>query len=528
MSGIEPVVGLEGGAGAAGAVIAAPSAPERRLGLVARLVDRLNPILVREVQQTLNGKAFLATLAVSLMGIVVVGLTASGGSSRTESGFDTFVLALRLLTPIVVVAVPMVAFLSMRQEVTAGTVEHLLLSKLGPGAIVRGKLYAALVQLVLFLAVFSPLIGMTYLLRGVDVPTIVQMLGLAGLGGLVACAFAIMMGAFSRWQAVRALPLLVTAAMLVLACVGLEGAMREIVREVSQALARSKASVADFTPLDVAWVPACVGLLLFSVTAAASLAHPNENRSTVFRVLAVALLAAALGWMAWLDSRWRTGHPSGGSEIGEMAPAIALAFAVILLPWVHFAATEAEPLSVRVRTRVPKNRVLALLAVPWLPGGGRGTLFAILLAALVAASAAYLPGILVDQVPHERGLRTALGAWAYVAAYAGLVAFIRRRFPPTSRGTIMARLLAVPVVVLLVFVPRLFDLVRDVRHRPWGAIDVLNPFATIRPISEDTQPTAIWLVVTAAGVGLLMAVPALVRSVAEVIAASAERRSRAR
>lgn len=524
MSESEPLVEF---AGASGAAITAPAA-EPRLSLVTRLVDRLNPILVREVQQSLNGKAFLSTLAVSLMGVVVVGLTASGGVSRGESGFSTFVLALQLLTPIIVLAVPMVAFLSMRQEVTAGTVEHLLLSKLGPGVIVRGKLYASLVQLVLFLAVFGPLIGMTYLLRGVDVPTIVEMLGLAGLAGFVACAFGIMMGALSRWQAVRALPLLVTAAALVLACVGLEGGMSSIVTTVSYAVARANSGELGLSPLGMAWAPAAVSVVLFSVTAAASLAHPNENRSTVFRVLAVLLFVSAIAWMTWMDQRFRRLAGSGRSDLEDIAPWVSIFFAWFLIPWWYFASTEAEPLSVRVRTRVPKHRVLAFLAAPWLPGGGRGYLFSILLAAFACASAAYVPWIFADQAPKEVELRRALGTWAYVAAYAGIIAFVRRRFPPTSRGTVVARLLSVPGLVLLTLLPSLIDLVRGGLRRSWSVIDAVNPFRTLDRIASDVKPTAIWLVLAAAATGFVFAVPSMVRGFAEVLAASAERRRRAR
>ena len=43
-----------------------------------------------------------------------------------------------------------------------------------------------------------------------------------------------------------------------------------------------------------------------------------------------------------------------------------------------FAITEGKTLSPRVRTLVPRNRILALLAIPFLPGSDRAMLFMLL------------------------------------------------------------------------------------------------------------------------------------------------------
>ncbi len=507
-------------------VVVAPE-PEGRLGFADRVVDRLNPILVREVQQSLNGKAFLSTLVLALMGVVLVGLTSSGRNSPGVTGYATFRLALQLLAPIVLLAVPMVAFLSMRQEVSAGTIEHLLLSKLGPGAIVRGKLYAALVQQVIFLAVFAPLVAMTFLLRGVDVPTILQMLGLAAIGGLVACSLAIAMGALSRFQQVRALPLLVVAAGLTIVCVAVVGAMDGILYWVTSITSQSRGGRSEFTPLAVIWIPCAVAVLLFGVTAAAALAHPNENRSTVFRLFAVGTLLSVFGWVWWMDVRWRSMRFGSSSDLDEAAPALAAWLAGILYLFWYFAVTEAGPLSLRVRTRVPRNRVLAGFLTPWLPGGGRGYLFMVLLALLSIGLARYLPLLVAGIEPDEREFRTAVGVWGYVLVFAGLLAFIRRRLPQTSRASVSLRLLGIPGVVLLTMLPRLVELVRDERRRSWGPFDVLDPFRTMSRIRDGVDLSGLWILLGVAALGFVLAIPSIVRGFAEVLDASRERRSRA-
>src|SRR5690606_11793704 len=83
------------------------------------------------------------------------------------------------------------AFNSMRTELKGGIVEQLLLSRLSPGSVLLGKLQAAMVQFVLYVSVLAPLLATSYLLRGVDLPTIVISLLFAFVICVAATAFAV-------------------------------------------------------------------------------------------------------------------------------------------------------------------------------------------------------------------------------------------------------------------------------------------------------------------------------------------------
>lgn len=504
--------------------VAVEAAPEARLTAVERFVDRLNPILVRELQQSLNGRAFFATLGLALLAIVLAALSSSGGYLTGDAGFTMFVLAVRLLMPVVVVAIPQLMFMSMRQEVTAGTVEHLLLSRLTPGAIVRGKLYAAMVQLVLFMSVFAPLIGMTYLLRGVDAPTLIETLAIAALTGLVASSFAIMMGAFSRYQALRALPFLMTVVGLALLCVMIEGGAEFFIYGISSALSESVAGSRTPTVLGAMFAPALVAIGLFVTSAAAALAHPNENRSSLFRIQAVLLLLGTFGWLAWLQHRTSA---MGGADLEEVAPMLAGGAALALFPWVHFAVTESPSLSVRVRTRVARNPGLAAFSAPWLPGAGRGFLFTLVLAVIALAGAIWVPSIFAGEEAKDEWLRFAFAAWSYLLVYAGIVAFLRSRLPPTSRATIALRVFGILGVALVPLVPRLLDVISDVRIRSWELQDLLNPFVTVRAIRRAFDVRPLPIILTAAAVVVLLNLPSMIRGVREVMVASRDRKARA-
>jgi ABC-type transport system involved in cytochrome c biogenesis permease component len=143
------------------------------------------------------------------LGIVVGAHLASGGTSSASRAGGLHARA-EILTLLVGLS-PFIAFLSMRQEVSSGTVEHLMLSKLSPGAVVRGKLAAAVVQIVVVISLFAPLLALTWLLRGVDVRTIAALLTLALIAGISAVSVGICGGALCRWPPARAIFVVILA-----------------------------------------------------------------------------------------------------------------------------------------------------------------------------------------------------------------------------------------------------------------------------------------------------------------------------
>lgn len=483
-----------------------------------RLSDRLNPILVREVQQAMNGKTVVVALALALLAIVLTGLgVASGGGGRREDGWDAFTTGLRVLAPLLLLVVPVQAFLSMRQEVTAGTVEHLLLSRLTPGSIVRGKLAAATVEIVLFFSVFAPLLALTYLLRGVDVPTIAVTLALLLVYALGAAAFAVAGGALCRWQAFRALPLVVVSLGLLFGAAIVTAGMEPLVAEIATDLRRPGTPVREIAYW---FVPALLSMPFCALVASAALAHPYENRSTWFRVFAVLAFVGLTLWIAF-DVSWRRVAPTG---LGRIVPELAQAGAILTLPFWLFAVTEADRFSPRVRTLVPRRRALALLATPFLPGGARGFLWTLLLAVGAVALAVALPrafGERADAIPLEQ----ATLSWCYVVVFAGVARFLRDRFGRGGRGPAVARIAFPVVVLLLTLLPSVVEL-----FVPLEEVSPLHALSPFRVLGEHRVRHVPWLSVVAfgaAGLVALLHVPALARGVRETLAASAERRRRA-
>ena len=490
-----------------------------------RVSDRVNPILVRELLQALNGRAFLATLTLSLFVIVLVALSSTSDADLSRpTGGRAFVLALRALTPVLLFLLPFRAFLSMRQEVAPGTLEHLLLSRLTPGRIVRGKLLAGCVEFGLFLSVFAPLLALTYLLRGIDIPTIALMLALAFLGAFTATTLAVAMGALSRWPAGRALPLVVLALGLAVTTVGLVGSMPQIVWSVAL-LPQQKEAV---DALIAVLLPIGLGCVLLSLVACAALAHPYENRSTTFRAFAIGSLLIGIAWMTYFATRYRS---TGFIRIGvaEYVPVFVAMCTLPLIPFWLFAVTEEEAFSPRTRTTVPRRRVLALLAAPFLPGGGRGMLFTLLLAGVAIAGAALCPRWFEGRGPGLSGWRSAVGAWAYTLLFASLVGALRRRvLAPGPRGSTIARVGAPFLLLLFTLVPTIFDLLRGTPSRSWNVLRLLSPAHTLEEIGRtDGAGEALPSLLTLTALLLLFQVPTIVRGLRETLAASRGRAPRA-
>ncbi|MBK9129902.1 MAG: hypothetical protein IPM13_19305, partial [Phycisphaerales bacterium] len=132
-----------------------PDDVDDRPGLLARLSDRLNPILVRELQQAFSARAFMFVIGLSLVAILVFALVvALQGDHVVGDGRDVFTAVLMVMAPVLMLTLPMQAFNSMQVELREGAIDQLQMSELSPRRIVRGKLLAISVLIAMFLAVF--------------------------------------------------------------------------------------------------------------------------------------------------------------------------------------------------------------------------------------------------------------------------------------------------------------------------------------------------------------------------------------
>lgn len=334
----------------------------------ARWTDRINPVLVKEVRQSLRGRyfrsAFLGLLLIAAVVSVVVlsNLDVDSPRQLAASGATFFGSLMVVFVFSAFVVVPQHAMRSMLLERDARTLDALVTSGLSPSQIVLGKWLASGLLLMLFLSAMLPflsvgttLYGLQLLIAAVMLLTaIVLSLGLSLLGIMVATvavnrtASAMLQGLFS----------VATFAVLgIWLSVGIQSLF-----DAGTGVATASA----FWKL-VGIVISSSLMLYFWLygLAVAMLTHAEENRLLRLRVAccSCAVFLSALGFLA----------PGLGGSFDPDLLAMTLFLSIIAISVLNVPlVTESTRLGVRCRHELRQGGWQRPLAWLFLPGGGTG------------------------------------------------------------------------------------------------------------------------------------------------------------
>ena len=496
---------------------AAPRGPSSGAG---GLSDALNPILVREVQQAVKGRVLQLTIFIALVASVVIASSVASDAAGLAAGRGAFEAGLATLVPLLLFVIPMQAYSSMRAELKGGVVEQLLLSRLGPGRVVSGKLQAAMVQFLLYVSLLSPLLATSYLLRGVDLLTISVSLFFALIACVTVTVFAISSAAQAVVPALQPIANLGMAFGLGLTTLGVTGAV--LSGGYSEAMSSMLRSREVWTVVSGATLGSVITITLSWLIARSYLLHTFEDKSSGFRIFLWTSPVLVYGWMlGFVESRdWHDAFP-------------LLTFGLLLAAIIFgvFMATEQRDLSPRVRNHAPTGRMSLIVAVPLLPGRDRGMLcFTMFAALLFGLAATFWPSPTestydVADFVYRLGLTTL----AYGFVYLLIGRWLRAWFPETVKGSQAARVALPLFLFFCIVVPLLIDGFSGGRVSGWHLGHVLNPFWTMERFCLGMNP-ARWeaaepFVITSLAVGALAQVPIWVRGVREVARAARARRS---
>ncbi len=266
--------------------------------------ERLNPILVKEARQALKSKQFTITFSLlliaawmwSLLGIVsqLPDIYYAPSGLNLLLGYY-FILAVPLL-----LIVPFSAFRSLACEREDLTYELLSISTLSSRQIITGKLGSAILQMIVYYSALAPCIAFTYLLRGVDIVSVVLLLAYTFCLSVLLCCIGLVFAGIStsrQWQSLLSVLLL-----LCLIGVGFFWAM------MIGAIAFN--GLSDF-PLDDAefWIAQGAVFTAFAsyvvlliLVASAQNSFASDNRSTRIRIAIFAQTVLFIGWLtyAWV------------------------------------------------------------------------------------------------------------------------------------------------------------------------------------------------------------------------------------
>jgi len=419
-------------------------------GLWSVLDDWVNPILVKEVRQALRGKYFKICFWVTLLAVTVVCsaiMVDMGDNSSAEDGRHYFIGAFFCLAIAVLAFVPFSAFIAMGSEWDENTYDLLIISNLKPRQIVMGKLLSTFVQSLLFYSAFTPFIVSSFLLRGVDLVAVSVVLGGSMLVSMGLSVVAIFMSTLSR---VRFARIVLMAAL----AVALGFATIMALAMGGQIISNPGMVQGPETPVFIASFAIMVFIIAAFCFAIACnmISHYQENRSSGIRFLTTAVLVIGIAWLKYMLDHTAAGFPR------EAVAGMGITYLVILSIPAIFFTTERESLGIRVAPRVPRNAGLAMLAVPFLPGGGRGMILFLLHIALLvfACFALNLNVMAANDGFWDEGLLSLLAGVLYALIYIGLPSSLFSRF--TDRPVMRAAVRGfIPLLALIfAFVPALF------------------------------------------------------------------------
>ncbi len=455
---------------------------ERTAALLPWLSDHANPLLVRYVRQELRNRTFLVVFNILLLFAGVASmLVATVAVGETDAGADLLAVLCGVLGFAVWVVQPMGVYMSMIRERDENTWDLLDLTGMRPGHLLRGYLLAGLVQSMLYFSAVAPFLVMAYLLKGIDLLSILFALVLLAAGGVALSCFAIFLGTVPTNKSGRGgLNLILLICVLGLWALGwplwLEG-LEDLSRDMARGFAIEPwAVVAGLGFLTNWWLAGVVVLLTLS---AAMLTFRADNRSTKPRLVWMLVWVNGLAWLLALiwfaDVRPR--------EASELLAVYAVFGAVWGLLLTAFASTEDYPLSPRQARWIREARGWRKAAAWFLgPGAARGTLAGLLL--MAASMGVGAIGLLFH--PDDDWSELMLSAWLLIAYGMVILVSVDRLCRGPFSGWIqtagMRRSALLPTIIALALITSIPALAFE---DSLGVLNALNPLIAPVYLPDD-------------------------------------------
>jgi ABC-type transport system involved in multi-copper enzyme maturation permease subunit len=483
---------------------------------LARLGDWVNPILVKETRQALRSWQFTLTFVFLLVACWVVtigGIAMIGPSVYYAAGGGELLRAYYLILsfPLFIV-VPFAAFRSLATEREDNTYELLSITALRPRQIVSGKLASAMVQMAVYYSAIMPCLAFTYLLRGVDAPSIALLLAYTFLVSLALSMLGLLLATLARQRHAHLVLSIALVALLLYVYVDAQTHAAELIRSGYEQYVRREFWVNHF--FGGAMYAATV--LLAYRAASAMITFATENRSTPLRIAMLLLQAAFIGWMAyrWLTSRF-------DNEEVLLFATVGACFWLVMGSMLN---GEREQLSRRAMRSLPQSGLGRLLFTWFSPGPSSGYAFSvanlttILLFGVVATEFITPPTRAIAQWPSpDRFLHTLVLGWSYAVAYLGLGALVVALLRKVAVVTMLASVLFHALLLLAGSgIPTCIHWMSiELRGEPYSLLQITNPIWTLRYVLEFSpapEETVLLVVVPAAAICIwLLNLPALIR-----------------
>jgi len=478
--------------------------------------DWMNPILVKETRQALKSRQFAGTFLLLLIAcwlICVFGVAASGGSLEFGQPSRNFLQSFFfVLSAAVIIVIPYTAYRSLLGEQDSQTFELLSITSLTARQIVWGKLLNSIVQIAVLYCAIAPFISFTSLLQGFDLmQTLIVLSSLFGVAALL-CMFTLMLSTVSRGRQIQTL-----ASLFIFG-----GLISMFSSTIGMGMALINGQFSLDIEFYVGWLAAwAIGLSYFALflqITVSQLTFDSANKSTGVRLVATGQFI--LFWAILPIGSWMFGSPVSQDTIYTMV-FFSLAHWTV---FGFFITMERDYLSRRVRRDIPRNFLLRLAAVPFMPGGTRGYILLLLSLGVLGATFASISPVYTGYGADP--VVVFLGITAYVIFYYGIGCFVTRVLLRNSNAMqpMHGRTLLIVIAAMGVTVPYIvlwgagiyrFDDFNQMYH----PLLLPNPFATLNELNDQGSTDsgllrALWL---GAGLAVAINLRAIIGAVGEIL-----------
>ena len=335
--------------------------------IVRRLDNRINPIVVKELRQTSRGKF----LIVILLGFLFIQLSVTGGvsffaSAGAVAGPSLFLALFGFLTAASALLIPAYAGFRLAQERADTNVDLLFSTALKPASIVWGKTLSSAILATLIYSVCMPFIVMTYMLRGIDLPSAFLLMGISYFAVLLATQFGILIGCMPANRVIKGIAGLFGLFTIFGFLMGGVGYIINSLMTGTDILARLMSSQGLLTALGVFAVCLFLGAGLFLLSTA-FISPASSNRAFIPRLYFTAIwflsLAAVVVW----------------AEISSSYDPIVgwMYMQCLIFGWgLTISVSERDRVGLRVRRQIPRSGALRVLSYLYYSGSAGGVFWA--------------------------------------------------------------------------------------------------------------------------------------------------------
>jgi hypothetical protein len=489
--------------------------------LMDRLDDAMNPIVVKELRQAVKSRMVVAVLMVFLgLNVLVLALftllvrEARIGPEEIDwnAGNEIFRVLEYILLFTLMLLVPAYAAIRLGAERAEHNVDLLFISTLRPISIIAGKFCAALVLAVLVFSACAPFMVFTYLLRGIDLPTILVVLAIDVLMMLLATQFALFVAALPGPRGLKFF-------LAFLAFIALAVLYFQIMRGISEVI-RSGIGLADegwevWAGLGVASLAVLCEVGLFFFWSVALISPPSSNRMAAVRIFVlIQVVLTGVPMFFW------SYHSRGGGIHYPVTIWLIHSVALLCIQlWI--SVSERDRIGPRLARSVPRRAWLRPLAFLFTTGAAGGIiLFSLLLIAVLTTSSWWHDRH--DSMPGHLGLDMAVRSLTAAALFCfcyGLTAVLVRRHVLSNQlrpaFTWLIALLMVGIGSALPSTIAYIVLYDEMRYRTSepGWWSLTNPFISVYEVAVareqgyDYQTMLFWFLACWAALAALGCLP---------------------